>query len=201
MSQLIGITGYARHGKDTTGNYLVEKYGFTRYAFADQLKSMALVLNPFVDRVYNLRLFTVVQDRGWDEAKKEPEVRRFLQVLGTEAVRDHLGADAWIDALVKRATDDGLWGVQGQAYKTKIVVTDVRFPNEAAFIKRFGGELWRVKRIESVNEYGHQDFDNGLGTDHPSEMYIESLKADKTLIARDVSDLYLEVDDIMRRSA
>jgi len=201
MSKLIGITGYAQHGKDTTGNYLVEQYGFTRYAFADQLKSMALVLNPYVDDTYSRRLYTLVQSAGWDEAKENPEIRRFLQVLGTEAVRDHLGEDAWVNALQKRAQDDGLWDRQGPGHKSQIVVTDVRFPNEAQFIKKHGGELWRVKRIVKKDFAMTEDFDNGLGTEHPSEKFIASLKADKTLIARGVDDLYLEIDDIMRRSA
>lgn len=38
---VVGLTGVARSGKDTVGRMLVERYGFTRVAFADGLKSMA----------------------------------------------------------------------------------------------------------------------------------------------------------------
>jgi len=183
---LVGLTGRAQHGKDTLGGILVEEFGFKRYAFADQLKSMALVLNPYVDSKYSQRLYTLVQDAGWDNAKLEPEVRRFLQVLGTEAVRDHLGADAWINALEKKLDDDGLWDPQGPAYGSRIVVTDVRFPNEAEWISKFGGVLWRLRRLNLDDTV----FDNGLG-DHPSEAHIDSLKADTEIIARTVDELHM----------
>lgn len=35
---LIGLSGKARHGKDTCGSYLVERYGFRGYSFAAALK-------------------------------------------------------------------------------------------------------------------------------------------------------------------
>lgn len=34
----IAITGKARSGKDALAKYLIKKYGYTRYAFADELK-------------------------------------------------------------------------------------------------------------------------------------------------------------------
>jgi len=134
---IVGVTGYARHGKDTTGNFLVENYGFLRYAFADQLKSMAITLNPIV-RTFTFpkhaeRLATLVALVGWDKAKENTEVRRFLQVLGTEAVRDHLGQDAWVDALDKKLNEDEV------TRDNDVVITDVRFHNEAQFIKRNDG--------------------------------------------------------------
>jgi hypothetical protein len=183
---IIGVTGRAQHGKDSTGQVLVREFDFTRYAFADQLKSMALVLNPYISSEYTLRLYQLVQDQGWDEAKKNPEVRRFLQVLGTEAVRDHLGQDAWVEALDKRLNDDGL------KRSDNIVITDVRFPNEAAYIHRNGGELWRVIRYESL---GMTPFDNGLG-DHPSEAFIDSLLADVEIPAITLEDLQEAVREL-----
>ena len=38
---IIGLTGYKGSGKDTAASHLVEKYGFTRVAFADKLKKSA----------------------------------------------------------------------------------------------------------------------------------------------------------------
>jgi len=185
---IIGITGRAQHGKDSTGQVLVYEYDFTRYAFADQLKSMALVLNPFVESKYTLRLYQLVQDQGWDEAKKNPEVRRFLQVLGTEAVREHLGEDAWVEALDKRLNDDGL------KRSDNIVITDVRFPNEAQYIKRNGGQLWRVKRGVLMDDPETWDthvvpYDNGLGQDHPSEVYVDTLEVDEEIVAVTLEEL------------
>ena len=192
---IVGVTGYARHGKDTTGNFLVENYGFMRYAFADQLKSMAITLNPII-RTFTFpkhaeRLATLVALQGWDKAKENAEVRRFLQVLGTEAVRDHLGQDAWVDALDKKLNDDEV------TRDNDVVITDVRFHNEAQFVKRNGGEIWRVKRLEYADGV-IRDFDNGLGTDHPSERFVDSIKADRTLIATEIKELLQLLDGVMK---
>lgn len=102
-------------------------------------------LYPYKGRV---RLATIVQDFGWDEAKGIPEVRRFLQRLGTDAVRTHLGDDAWVlafDRARNRSVDT--------------VATDVRFPNEAEYIVRNGGLVIRIDRpgVGPVNGHASED--------------------------------------------
>ena len=200
---IIGITGHAQHGKDTTGRYLVERYGFHRYAFADQLKSMALVLDPLVNSEEwgeHVRLSRMVDYGGWDEAKKDPEVRRFLQVLGTEAVRDHLGQDSWVEALALKMEQDKVASRIAApvvdwvplTFFEDVVVTDVRFHNEADAIRRWSGALWRVER---------PGFDNGLGTDHPSEKYVDEIIPDVTFSATSVEELLQKIDDHMRRKS
>jgi hypothetical protein len=172
---LIGVTGYAQHGKDSIGQRLVEKHGFVRFAFADQLKSMALVLDPWItfDVASPMRLSTfVAMQGGWEGAKAHGEVRRFLQVLGTEAVRDHLGEDSWVNALdlaIEQAGDP-----------IDVVITDVRFPNEARYIQENEGMMVRINRLDENGEV----FDNGLAKDHPSEAFIESLPVDFDIVAR-----------------
>lgn len=46
---IIGIGGEKQHGKDTVANYLVEKYGYQRKAFADKLKSICQELYPSIN--------------------------------------------------------------------------------------------------------------------------------------------------------
>jgi len=198
---LIGITGYAQHGKDSSGDVLVKEYGFTKYAFANQLKELALEINPYVDSEYTTRLYQLVQDQGWEEAKKNPEVRRFLQVLGT-SVRDIVGEDAWIRALVTQMTADGNWDRQGPGYGAAVVITDVRFPNEAEFIHKFGGELWRVKRFVIRDDPETWDtqvlpYDNRIGVEHLSEKLVSSLPADRVIEAVSLSTLQASVMAIM----
>jgi hypothetical protein len=138
---LIGITGYARAGKDTFANELVVNHGFTRRGFADPLKEMALAIDPLVDigegtlKMLPMRLGQVIEMVGWEEAKAYPDVRRILQRLGKEAVRDHLGEDAWINAL-HRAT----YGIED------LVIPDVRFVNESDYVRSSGGVIWRIER-------------------------------------------------------
>lgn len=139
---LVGLMGYARSGKNTVANVLVRKYGFTEMAFADALREMALGINPIVDFLPSgvYRYQNAISDYGYDEAKSQfPEVREFLQRLGTEGVRDVLGPDTWVDLVERR------WHADGQP---DLVITDVRFPNEYEMVRRNGGVLARVKRPE-----------------------------------------------------
>ena len=191
---LIGVTGYAQAGKDTVADYLVEEYGFTKFAFADALRNLALTLNPWVvdhdwqsyvdESPEPRRLAWLVNELGWDGAKQNPEVRRFLQVLGTEGVRDHLGKDSWVNAL------DLVWMQSGAK---NVVISDVRFPNEAEYVHRNNGILCRVARF---NEDGTA-FDNGIGTEHPSERFVASLSVDESLWATNVAGLHNIVRHLM----
>lgn len=163
LPRIIGITGYAQHGKDTIASVLSRELGYNRVALADQMKAAMLTLNPIAEQLYGNRLATLVELEGWDEAKKEPEVRRLLQVFGTEVGRNMLGEDVWIEALVRNTK--GFYSPS----ERKLVIPDIRFPNEARWIRRVG-ELWKVTR---------PNFDNGVGTSHPSERHIGSLQVDQ----------------------
>lgn len=134
---VIGIAGYARSGKDTAAQALVSE-GYTRVAFADSLKEMALAIDPIIaaaDSFHPLRLSEYVRVAGWEGAKSEPEVRRFLQRLGTEGGRDILGENIWRDTLAKRVEEMPL----KKHEKRRVVIPDCRFPNEAEFVKGWHG--------------------------------------------------------------
>lgn len=141
---LIGLIGKARAGKDTFARRLVEKHGYQRIAFADPLKAVALTIDPIVvqgdyaDPIFSptLRLSRAVDEYGWDVAKEQiPEVRRFLQHLG-QAMRAKVRADLWLDLAMREA----------DARTTPVVITDVRYRNEAAAIVSRGGKLVRIIR-------------------------------------------------------
>jgi len=148
---IIGLSGYAQAGKDSLGAALVKNHGFTRYAFADALKEMAYRLNPIVGDT-NVDQFSRFQDYvdhvGWEKAKKVPEVRRLLQVLGTEAGREVLGEDIWVNTVLNKIHGGG-----GNS-----VITDCRFPNEAAAVKHSGGFVVRVERegLDAVNAHASE---------------------------------------------
>jgi len=141
---VIGLMGYAQAGKDTVALELVKAHDFTRIAFADVLRAMAYALNPMViDRHY--RLQDAVDEHGWDYSKTRwPEVRQLLQRLGTEAGRNILGENIWVDTALKLVIPGG-----------KYVFSDVRFPNEVAAVRSLGGKLWRVTRPGTAPVNGH----------------------------------------------
>ena len=141
---IIGLAGYAQSGKDTVAKVLIENFGFERVAFADPIRNLLYEMNPAV-KDGDYRLQGVIDGYGWDVAKTAfPEVRRLLQDLGVGA-RKVFGEDFW----VKQALG---------SYKPwdNIVVTDVRFTNEADYIKGFPeAQLWRIKRIGVGAVNGH----------------------------------------------
>lgn len=187
--KIVGITGYARHGKNTVGERF-EAQGFRQFAFADALKSMALALNPIITVIdfgasfEERRLSDLVSNFGWEYAKSNPEVRRFLQVLGTEGVRDHLGEDSWVNALELEVRKSGA---------KRVVITDVRFPNEANWVHSRGGRLIRVVRLNPDGT----DFENGVDKTHPSEKFVDTLPDDALIAARDLESLNAQADSII----
>lgn len=142
MAALIGLIGAKQSGKDTLAARLTTAHGFTRYALADPMREFALALDPIVEDSMPPRQFSrlseIVAAVGWDRAKEHhPEVRRTLQRLGTEAGRNVIGEDFWINITDAKVT---------ATLPAPVVITDIRFPNEYAWIKRRGGVLVRITR-------------------------------------------------------
>jgi hypothetical protein len=141
---IIGLTGYAQSGKDTLAKILVDEYGYRRVAFADKIREFLYEINPMVACSPTGYLKDLVDLVGWDKAKQEPQVRRLLQDLGVGA-RKLFGEQFWVaQALLNISSLE------------KIVITDVRFTNEAESIKKYNGaQVWRVKRsgVSAVNTH------------------------------------------------
>lgn len=157
---LMGISGRKRHGKDTFAARLVERHGFTRVAFADPMREMALALNPIISEGW--RLAALVETFGWEEAKANREVRRTLQRLGTEAGRGVLGDSIWVDTAMRHARRLG----------DRVVFTDCRFPNEADAIRDAGGQVIRVNRPAFPDD----------GDPHPSETALDRYPFDDLVL-------------------
>lgn len=147
---IIGLTGYARSGKDTVARMLAEEENgvVERVGFSDLLKlSAARALNvltspddvgmkPVQEWADDFKTRHTIQIR--DESGRvvhEIPGRTFLQRYGTEAHRELFGDDFWVEAV-----DLDRPGVD------LVVVNDVRFANEAERIREAGGEIWQVVR-------------------------------------------------------
>lgn len=131
----LALVGKARSGKDTLAAHLCEAHGYTRLAFADPLKEMALDINPYIPTGYGVtaRLTPLIADVGWEYAKDNyPEVRRLLQRVG-QTVRGY-DSDFWLRALVAKIGDG------------PTVVTDVRYPNELVALRFKGFRSVRIIR-------------------------------------------------------
>jgi hypothetical protein len=168
--EIVGITGKMRHGKDTAAEAFVKHHGFVRVAFADAVKEAALALDPIVDFDPVLgtfdRLSEVVAGLGWEEAKEIPEVRRILQRIGTEVVREVVHPRGWLMAWNRKVAELADQGVR------HIVVPDVRFRNEADYVTQLGGRVIRVVRPSLPDSV-----DN-----HASETEQDDIEADLTVV-------------------
>ncbi|MGW6745947.1 deoxynucleotide monophosphate kinase family protein [Streptomyces sp. NPDC055025] len=155
---LLGLAGAARSGKDTAASSLAD-CGWQRKAFADPVREMLYHLNPvLIDPLSEAGTTTVaweVDNYGWDYVKSEfPEVRGYLQRLGTEAGRRVIDERIWIDTLFR---DYGSWG-------SPAVITDVRFRNEAEEIKARGGLVVKIVRPSQALIDGAEHIsENALG--------------------------------------
>lgn len=173
---LLGLVGRARSGKDTVASFLIAEAAFTRYAFADPLKAAALALDPLVGSpalpgdlapLRGVRLSTAIDAIGWERAKDTiPEVRRTLQRLGS-AMRDEVDEQTWTRATLDRVVEH----VSSDA--GPVVVTDVRYPNEADAIRLLGGRVVRVLRPS------HHLPATGL---HVSETALDDYEADAVIV-------------------
>lgn len=164
MTRLIGLSGYARSGKNSLGDILSANCGFKPVAFADRLKGMAQALDPLIytGRMHgaSVPLHTILNaGGGWEDAKTHPGVREFLQSLGV-AARQHISETVWIDALLSSLDTE----------RYRYVITDVRFPNEADAVRERGGQVWRIERPGT-----------GPANDHESEHALSSYQFDRII--------------------
>ncbi|WMJ01372.1 deoxynucleotide monophosphate kinase [Pseudomonas chlororaphis subsp. aurantiaca] len=142
---LIGLAGPARSGKSTAADHLVRNHLLEHYAFADPLRSGLM-------EIFNL------DPDDFEGAKKEQPVdwlgrspRELMQSMGTEWARQMVHPDVWVKLAEQNLNylQNSLSGVVG------FVVSDVRFENEAEFIRQRGGTIAHIFRpnAQAVNPH------------------------------------------------
>lgn len=191
MMKIIGIHGLARSGKDTVAAFLCKAYGFHRQAFAECLKKdvAKMFKHPVlqVEQAHDGELYYPDDGRFY---QGELDLRREIyQTWGTEGRRD-IFPNYWLLRWSELALRNA------QAGHTKLVVPDVRFINEAEFIRSLGGTIIVVERPQMET--------NNINYQHRSEQGTEEIK--KTMVGNDfvllnsgtISDLHdlLRLNDI-----
>lgn len=134
---LLGLTGPRGAGKDTAAAYLEDHYAFAATAFADPILDMLGALAQHVD-----------VDGAWlvERALKEQPMpvlarsyRELARSLGQAWGRGELGPQWWVRIVHHKWT-------QARARGDNLVVTDVRYLNEAAWLRINGGHLVGLQR-------------------------------------------------------
>lgn len=146
MTKIIGLSGWARSGKDSIADYLVQNHGYTKISFASPMKEALVLLDPQV-LYHNTRihLATAVRVVGWENLKDgSTDARELLQRMGTEVGRNLFGENFWVNLALEKAK-----------HHDKVVISDCRFINEIEAIKNSGGSVWRINRenVTAVNNH------------------------------------------------
>ena len=142
---VIGITGILTAGKSTTA------------------RAMKFLLEPF----WNVHIMSfaydvkrIAKEFGWN-GDKDDKGRKLLQLIGTEVGREYM-PDIWIRYLMMRAQES----IDiTQKEKNVIIIDDLRFNNEAEWLKEYYASS--IIKVEDAIE-------GRTGVDHISEKGIDS---------------------------
>lgn len=132
---VLGIAGRARSGKDTVAKYLYDIHGFQKVAFADPIRDM-LQVGLGIETHY------CTEDKETDIPGIGASYRKLMQTLGTEWGRVRINPDLWIHRLERSL-----------AYadpNERIVVSDVRFDNEAEWVRQRGHLIHLERNVDNT---------------------------------------------------
>lgn len=183
MSTIIGLTGYARSGKDTVGKILTDHYGFHRVAFGDVLKAVAEDVNPYVELGHNdpdvvpylSNIEGLLEAFGdWENVKDEcPPARQFLVDLGNSLRKRIPGVESSVTFAAAQE-------------HTAVVNTNVYHREEIEQIQAAGGIVLRVVRP-------------GIGPANEDERRTGSVTVDGTVVNDGSLDkLHVNLDLVLR---
>jgi hypothetical protein len=210
---IIGINGKIGAGKDTVGT-IIQKLLYTNKdqtceikKFAGKLKTIASILTGIpVEKFEDQEFKKVILGEEWGTVRHNPlnniepfakflfnelmSVRELLQKLGTEAMRDGLHTNVWVNALFadykyeihRSEVPTRAAGFIDQHVYPNWIITDVRFPNELEAVVERKGITIRVVREKLPIKHSKTGKTHLLSreafTEHPSETALDDAKFD-----------------------
>lgn len=240
---LIGISGKLGSGKDTVGQIIqfltAEDVGpecikrirgglsieghhnstFQNKKFAGKLKAVGSLLTSIPVEKFEDQDFKKTDlpnewcyiENGY--AAKNMTVREFLQKLGTDAMRNGLHTNVWINALYADYTPEikpggfervlkdlnGLpYGHEYEVMFPDWILTDMRFPNELESVKERNGITIRVNRPHGYTNPHTGEYKEVPLDYHPSETALDDAEFDYVIEnTGSIQDLIEEVRRIL----
>jgi dephospho-CoA kinase len=179
---VIGITGLAHSGKDTSADYIIsalkDRYHVDKFGLADQLK---VICQHLIKLFYNIEI--PIGD-FYDIQKKEQvredlpkftgqpfKIRTILQMVGTEIFRDLISEEVWCQYLKEHY-------IQQDRQDQVVVISDIRMLNEVQYFRQMetSGELSRFICLRVRRE--RRDGLTGGNAQHKTETGIDTLPVD-----------------------
>ena len=179
---IIGLCGHKRAGKNLAARFFIKhsKINFIERSFAYNLKKIASILTGLDCQSEKFKdLF--LEEWGMTG-------RKFLQKLGTDAIRKKFHKKTWILSLFHKYEESN---------HADWIITDVRSYNEIEEIKKHGGIIVKVLRPCKEPEDTFLNFIRMLfqiGEQfHRSETELDDYKPDYFLIANNAEELEYRV--------
>jgi len=189
---IISLSGKIGSGKDTVAeiiNQITPYHNWETKKFAGKLKVIAEILTG-IPKIH-------FEDQEFKKRDMGPEwgmtYRELLQKLGTDALRNGLHENVWVNSLfadyqantVTVGTSE--FDITEKDELPNWIITDCRFPNELNAIKERNGITIKVVR------------DNAVVSDHPSETALDTYTNWSYVIDNNgsIEDLKAKVSEIL----
>jgi hypothetical protein len=191
---IVGFCGRAKSGKDSAVRAIEEALTSQGVkceirAFADPIREIGRIFDFPEECLTNQAL-----KESWLHPYLSVTPRKFMQQVGSEMFRNVLDKDVWVKFMMNKidefdkdlresstrklmeSTAPSLWSPKGV-----VLITDVRFPNEAEAIVERGGHIIKIDR-------GSGPDSDGEWRNHESEKYVDELSVSTTFV-NDASSL------------
>ena len=213
---ILGISGRIGSGKDTVGN-IIQMLALTNdptvnweiKKYAGKLKEIASILTGAT--------LEQLEDQDFKKREMGPEwgitYRELLQKVGTEAMRNVIHENVWVNALMAdynngasieiKDVNATFMGAKIESVKVKQeesnwIITDMRFPNEMDAVKAKGGITIRVNRPYSTTGGNGIPATFSQTQFHPSETALDNHEFDYVIDNNgSISDLIDKVRTIL----
>mgnify|MGYP002265311032 FL=1 len=153
--KVIGIAGPAQCGKDTAADFIIEhRPAYRKASFADPIKAMLKAGFQMTDE----QLYGANKETADVRFGHSP--RHMMQTLGTERGGELIGGDVWVHAMEARLQNQG----------GTFIIPDIRFNNEACFVRKYGSLIHIRGRENNIEE-----------TDHVSELGVTAMAGDRLI--------------------
>lgn len=181
MTILIGLTGKKFHGKDTAALLIKENCNSNNVSFlsfAEPIKKALSIVHCIPEICFNEPNLKEIPMKELNN--KTP--REMAQWFGTDIYRNQFDQNIWLTNMSKRIKN---------CDSDIIIVTDVRFDNEAQIIKDLGGKIILVDASERVS----YKTDNHASENGISNEYIDDILYNNTSI----KDLKNQINDYFNK--